>query len=417
MTGKTKKLFHWLLLPSLLLTLIIGVFTFTAFPTAQAESDCDLECNAEEMEADDYNRCVLKKNKCLQGKIGEYQSQIDKLQNEAQTLTGAINLINGQMALQQLQVRQTQTEIYYLEKEIEELGERIEGLSLSLDSLTSMLIRRVQASYKQYRTSPLVALFTTDHFSSFISQYKYLQQAEKQTAKAMEEAENQRLLYDEQKTLKQVKQEALEEKRQQLEFQQQELERQKQSKEELLAETKNSEANFQRLLAQAQAELEAIEAITAGKGIETKIKDVKEGEKIASVITGASCNSSGTHLHFIIKKEDTNQNPFSYLKSIDHTNSSNDPFNPSGSWSWPLKAPIILTQGYGYTWAIQNTWVGRIYSFHNGIDIVSKASNSVYATHDGELSYGKYDTGCSLNYVKVENKDKDIETLYLHVNY
>jgi peptidoglycan hydrolase CwlO-like protein len=258
MTGKTQKLFHWLLLPSLVLTLIVGVFTFAAFSTVQAESDCDLECNLEEMNAEEYDECQAKKNSCLQKQIKEYKDKIDSLQNQAQTLKGAINLINGQIELQELQIRHTQYEIYQLEKEISELSERIEGLSLSLDSLTSMLIRRVQASYKQYRTSPLIALFTTDHFSSFISQYKYLQQAEKQTAKAMEEAENQRLLYDEQKTLKQVKQQALEEKRQQLQGQQAELERQKQSKEKLLAETNNDEATYQRLLAEAQREVASL---------------------------------------------------------------------------------------------------------------------------------------------------------------
>jgi len=88
-------------------------------------------------------------------------------------------VINGQVQLQKWQVAQTQAEIYYLEKEIVELGERIGGLSLSLDSLTGMLLERVQASYKQFRTKPLLALFAMDDFTTFVTQYRYLQQAEK----------------------------------------------------------------------------------------------------------------------------------------------------------------------------------------------------------------------------------------------
>jgi hypothetical protein len=123
-----------------------------------------------------------------------------------------------------------------------------------------MLIERVQASYKQTKVNPLLVLFATDSFSNFISQYHYLQQAEKQTARAMEEAENQRVLYDEQKNIKEVKQEQLEQKRLQLQAQQQELERKRQSKEKLLSETQNDEATYQKLLYEAQQEIASLKS-------------------------------------------------------------------------------------------------------------------------------------------------------------
>lgn len=251
---KTSKLLFWVFLPSLILVLFLHFRPLYHHPVL-AQNDCDIGCDQDEMDDKEYLKCLQRTKECLEEKIDETQAQ-------AQTLTGAISLINGQISLQQLQVSQTQAEIYYLESEIEELSERISGLSLSLDSLTNMLIERIQASYKQYRTSPLIAIFTTDQFTTFINQYKYLQQAEKQTASAMEEAENQRLLYDEQKTLKVVKQEQLEEKRQQLQAQQQELERSRADKQRLLTQTKNDEATYQRLLAQAQAEISSIRAYT-----------------------------------------------------------------------------------------------------------------------------------------------------------
>ena len=63
---------------------------------------------------------------------------------------------------------------------------------------------------------------------------------------------------------------------------------------------------------------------------------------------------------------------------------------------------------------MRNTWVGRIYSFHNGIDITGSSSN-VYAVADGTLYRGSYAVGCTLSYAKLAHKDSNVATLYLHV--
>jgi murein DD-endopeptidase MepM/ murein hydrolase activator NlpD len=73
-----------------------------------------------------------------------------------------------------------------------------------------------------------------------------------------------------------------------------------------------------------------------------------------------------------------------------------------------------MYQGYGNTWAVKNTWVGRIYNFHNGIDIIG-SSTEVKAVADGTLYRGSYSVGCPLLYVKLAHKDSNITTLYLHV--
>ena len=102
---------------------------------------------------------------------------------------------------------------------------------------------------------------------------------------------------------------------------------------------------YQQLLATARAEFEAIQAIIAGKGEEEEVGSVSQGQRIASLIQGPSCNSSGEHLHFMASKGNNTVNPFSYLKGgVDHENcsgsscgsSAGDPFNPSGSWDWPI---------------------------------------------------------------------------------
>jgi peptidoglycan hydrolase CwlO-like protein len=221
-------------------------------PQVRAEEACSLDqCEKDDDEIEAYLECVKEQQACLENKI-------DQTQQQAQTLQNAINVINGEVQLQQLQVSQTLAEINQLETEIDELGERIDGLSLSLDRLTDMLIARIQQSYKQHRTTPLIALFASESFTDFVLQFKYLSQAELQTAKAMEQAESQRQLYDQQKSLKEVKQDRLQEKQAQLEQQRLVLEQKKQSKQRLLTETKNDEQTYQKLLYQAKKEIASL---------------------------------------------------------------------------------------------------------------------------------------------------------------
>lgn len=397
----------------LLFSFVLLSIVFTAPQKAWA---CDeYQCSEKDQDFETYKACLTNKQNCLISKLSEVKTQ-------KATLTNTISVIVGKINLQQLNISQTLAEILQLEKEIELLDDRIGTLNLSLEQLTEMLLERVRAKYKRQLVSPVLALGTNQLSNNHYIADKYVSQAGQQTAIIMHKAEIQRQLFDSQKQRKQEVQESLEDKRLVLEQQRQELASQKAAQQRILSDTNNSEVEYQRQYAAVSAEYRAIQAIIAGKGEESKVGSVKSGDKIASVIVGSSCNSSGTHLHFMVTKNDTAINPFGYLKSIDHSNCSGsscgssdaDSFNPSGNWSWPLPAPIKLTQGFGNTWAIRYKRVP--YRFHNGIDFTG-SSLSVRSVADGELVRGSYtESGCRLPYVKVDHGDGLI-SLYLHVNY
>jgi len=262
-------------------------------------------------------------------------------------------------------------------------------------------------------------LLSSSNINQVVSTYHYLQKIQEADQMLIGRLESAKTTYSTQKV-------ELEDLEQVLGAQKTELDEQKTAKASLLAVTKNDEKKYQELLNQVRAEYQAIQAIIAGSGDETKIGHVNAGEKIASIIQGASCNSSGGHLHFIVSKGNgTTENPFGHLKPIDHENcsgagacSSGDSFNPSGSWDWPVNPKVKFSQGYGSTWAVRNTWVGRIYSFHNGIDINS-SSSTVKAVQPGTLYRGSFNGGggCKLRYVRVDHDGSELETYYLHINY
>jgi peptidoglycan hydrolase CwlO-like protein len=362
---------------------------------------------------------------CNKEKIACWEDKIDNTQAKANTLTNTITLLNGQISLQQLQINQTLAEISQLEGEIDELTERIEGLGYSLDRLSTVLIKRARTEFKQSRVIPCPICRGADTLTDLIRQIRYLSIAQQQTADTMERTETQRLAYDEQKTLKEEKQAQLDAKRATLQGQQATLEQQKKDQQFLLTQTKNDEAKYQEELAKTLAETAAIQSIIAGKGLESEVKDVNQGDLIANLIVGPSTCSTNTHLHFEVAKGGYHEDPAKYLKSISITWNNNDgSFGFSGNWEWPLDNPAIINQGFGLT------SYARVGSYgyysngnpkpHTGIDMNSKSfgNYTVRAVRPGTLYRGSISCGGGLlRYVRVDHKDDAEDTFYLHVNY
>lgn len=388
------------LLKLLLFTFFVLVFALTTIVIAKYPSEVAAETEAEKLER-------------LSNEIKQYEQEIQKLQSQATTLSNQIAQYDAQIRLTSLKIQQT-------EEKISLLGGRIDQLELSLQALSRAFMNRVVYTYKISRLhKPAIMLVTSPDLNSVFSSYHYLKKIQESDHDLLVRLENAQVAYEEEKETQEDLQKELEEQNKVLSVQ-------KAAKANLLAQTKNDEKRYQQLLAAARSEFEAIQAILAGKGEEEEVGKVSVGQRIASVIQGASCNSSGSHLHFIVRQNGSTHNPFNYLKSVDYENcsgsfcgsSDGDPFNPGGSWEWPVNPKIKFLQGYGSTWAVRNTWVGKIYSFHNGIDI-SGSSPEVKAVKDGTLYRGSYSGsgGCRLRYVRVDHDDSDLDTLYLHINY
>lgn len=355
-------------------------------------------------------------------KIEEYQRKLSELGQQRDTLSSQIQYMATQISLTTFKIQETEAKIISTQKEIEILSSRIEGLDNALNYLSKLLLEKVAVGYKNRTISIFDMVFNSENANDFISRVKYLKTAQQNNQKLLVQVQETKLNFEEQKKLREAKKVELNTLEKQLNTQKIDLDNQKAAKQKILSVTQNDEKVYQKLLERARAEYAAIQGIIAGAGTETKLREVKKGENIASVIPGASCNSAGSHLHFIVRDNGTVVNPFSYLKSVDHSNcsgsscgsSDGDSFNPSGSWDWPLSPAIELEQGYGSTWAVRNSWVGRIYNFHNGIDI-NGTSNNVIAVSDGDLYRGSYSLGCTLPYVKLIHKGSNTVTLYLHV--
>ncbi|MBI2268156.1 MAG: hypothetical protein HYU80_01765 [Candidatus Blackburnbacteria bacterium] len=349
----------------------------------------------------------------IRKQIEEAQKLLDQTKLRKVTLQNEIVYQDQQIQLTTLKIQET-------EEEITALTGQISRLENALTDLSEIFTQRVVETYKIKRLGDsLTLLISSSNVSDFISRFYYLQKIAQQDRNTLIQMQTTQTNYEGQR-------EKREELRKKLEGQKTQLAAQKIQKQNLLEVTKNDEKRFQQMLSAARAELEAIQAIIAGRGKETEVGKVSAGQRIASMIPGTSCNSSGTHLHFIVSQNGATQNPFGHLRGgIDYENcsgsgacSEGDPFNPSGFWDWPISPKIRFFQGYGSTWAVTNTWVGGIYKFHNGIDVNSASSSEVRAVRSGTLYRGSYaGSSCSLRYVRVDHEDSDLDTFYLHVDY
>lgn len=346
------------------------------------------------------------------------------LGQQANTLSSQISYLNSQISLTTLKIQETEDKITKTQTEIELLTSKIEGLDSSLNYLSKQLIGRIVDGYKKRSVSIFNVVLDSNNASELFSQIKYLKTAQNNNQQMLIQVQSTKQNFEEQKKIREEKKKQLDELMVTLASQKQQLNTQQVAKRKLLEETQNSELVYQQLLQKARSEYAAIQGIVSGGGIETVMRDVSKGETIASMIPTASCNSSGGHLHFMVMDNNSLNNPFNYIKSTDIDNCSGsgcgsgdgDSVNPSGSWDWPLDPKIEVYQGYGTTWAVQHTWVGQIYSFHNGIDIRG-SSDTVKAVADGTLYRGGYtgSGGCTLPYVMLKHKDSNIYTYYLHV--
>ena len=366
---------------------------------------------------DCQNKSAEEKARCLTDLTAELESKIKEARGQQQTLASTIAYLDNKINLTRAEIERTENELKLLEEEITTLTVKISRLDIDLTSISKLLVTRIGAAYKRSLFNPVYMVFSQGGLSDFFERNKYLQSVQQNDRKLLLELQNSKDEHETQKLAKETKQADAEKLRQTLAAQKTALGGQKVSKQELLDLTKNNEAKYQSIMAAAKAEMVAIQSILAGYGQEVKVGGINEGERIATIISGSSACSTGTHLHFEIGNNGVNVNPTGYLKSQEVEWNTCwlgecDQFSFNGSWNWPINGKPIITQGYGMTaYAKSGAYRGGP---HTGIDMVS-GDLVVKAVKNGTLYRGSIGcAGKTLYYVKVE-QENNIDTYYLHV--
>ncbi len=379
--------------------ILVMLFAFAAVSavTSFAESDVD-------------------KFKELQKQIDELTSKLSETRNRSATLINQITYMDNQIRLATLKIEDTSEQVIKMQAEIEMLTERIGILEHSLTNVSTLLIDRVVATYKNSQMPAGLAVLSSDGFSELISKAKYLRLVQNHDKRILFEVQSTKSDFEGQKQLLEDKKLELDLLMEKLEAQKIALDQQKIDKQSLLEITRNDEKKYQELLAKAKSEQNAIEI--AMKQAILSLKDgtpVDEGREIAVMgNTGYPSCSTGAHLHFEVTKDGNRQNPADVLKGRDvmWDNAPDGAFSYNGSWNWPMDGNVRITQGYGMTYFARTGFYGG--GPHTGIDMVS-TNAMIRAPKSGTLYKGSTRCGSSnMKWVAVDH-GSGMMTWYFHV--
>ncbi len=202
----------------------------------------------------------------LQQKISDYQSKLTELRGQEKTLNSQIGIMDNQIKLTEVRIDATEAQIGELEKDIDIAKNKVNDLQTNIDKSTKALIGRIAAVYQVGSMKPWEIFLAANNIADVFKRLTYLrivQIADKQKVYAAEQAKNdytnQKSIYEE----KQAEAEALSKK---LEDYTDQLDQEKSAKQTLLTQTQGNEANYQKLLSQAQAQLASFSRFTANAG-------------------------------------------------------------------------------------------------------------------------------------------------------
>lgn len=202
----------------------------------------------------------------IKNRIADLQGKINQLQGEEKTLNSQIGVMDNQIALTKLRIESTKTDINQLEEDIFVATKKINTLEGSLDKVTKALLNRIIARYITGTDQSALVLISSANIDDYMNKRNYLkivQEHDRQLLFDMQQAKND---YANQKQLYIDREAKLETLKQQLEDYNKELDAENAKKKDLLAQTQGSEANYQKLLSQAKAQLASFSRFTANQG-------------------------------------------------------------------------------------------------------------------------------------------------------
>lgn len=198
--------------------------------------------------------------------IIQLQQKVDELQGQEDTLSKQIKLLDSQTSITQLRIESTKDAIIRLQQEISELENEVTRLENALTERSKIILKRIPETYKHKQMPVVASLFLANDFQDFILQLQYSAGLEKKDADLLIQLKATQDNFSDRKTLRESKRSQQEKLQQQLENDNKQLAVQKQQKQTLLTETQGSEAVYERLLAQAKAQLAGFDTFVSSQG-------------------------------------------------------------------------------------------------------------------------------------------------------
>lgn len=294
----------------------------------------------------------------IRAQIESRNEQIRQIEEEIRALGEDIAATSEQRISLENKLRQIEQERAHLVKELELTSKKIEKTNLTIESLSTEITNKSEKISLQKKNisniirgldesdnySILELLIAHDEISSFWQEIDSLLTLQDSSRRHIRELQGLQVALRSSITEKEAQREELESLKQDIENQKKLVEQNKQEQSTLISITKNKEANYQKLLAEKQAQRQAFEA------------EIRQYE--------------------------------SQLKFLANPNAL--PPRGSSALSWPLD-DILVTQLFGAKTGPHRTYANG----HSGTDFRAQTPVKVYAMADGVvMGTGNTDLAC-----------------------
>lgn len=382
----------------LILTLILaGLFSSPSFVFSQADNiDKEIESL--------NNKIQEQKNQMesLATRQKAYQLEIEKKRKDKNNLVNQLSILENRAAKIQLEIESANISISKTNLEIKKIQLDMEGVDLDIDKEKDHISSLIRLVYKQDQVSTMEMLLLNDSLSEFLNQAKYLENTNAKIKESLEslkekkdQLEQSRLSLDEKnKELLKLKNE-LNQKIENLAYEQQ-------SKEIILDETRSSEAEYQRLLAQAkkeqlqaEAEIYSLEKLIRRKMSEKDKEKLESGSSdIAWPVAGRTV-TTGFHDSEYPYRKIIGEHP-----AIDIRAAQGSTLRAAGD-GYVAKVKFDGTTAYAYIMIIHNNGLSTVYGHVSGVtvsadqyvrqgDIIGRTGGAPRGTGSGPFTTGPH---------------------------
>jgi hypothetical protein len=174
--------------------------------------------------------------------------------------------MDNQIKLTEYRIDATQQQITDLTLDIDSATKRIDNLEGSLNNVTKTLLNRIVATYQLGGAGTMEILLASSDVDDLVSRANYLRLVQAHDKQLLYDTQQARSDYQNQKLIFEDKKKKIETLKAQLEDYNKQLDIDKETKQKLLAVTKNDEARYQKLLAEARAQISSFKSFASFQG-------------------------------------------------------------------------------------------------------------------------------------------------------
>ncbi|MFA4833610.1 MAG: peptidoglycan DD-metalloendopeptidase family protein [Patescibacteria group bacterium] len=209
-----------------------------------------------------------------------YSQAIKQKQKEQASLSNQLSILSNRLAKAELDITAAETEIDRTNLEIEKVNREIANKEKEINQERDNLGNVLNLIYKQNQVTTLEIILLNNSLADFISQLKYLEDVNEGIGESLGTLKRYKGDLEKSKLVLEDKNKELGNLKKDLAGKKDVLDSERGNKTFILAQTKNSEREYQRLLARAKAEQEAAAAdiVSLEKTVRAKISKISGKE-------------------------------------------------------------------------------------------------------------------------------------------